>query len=58
MARYFNVSGPCAPELHHMLPAEERLEGADFFMERGLYFVIHAPRQVGKTTAARRWQHG
>ena len=53
MAKYFNVSGPCTPEVHYMLPAEERLEGVDLFIERGLYFVIHAPRQVGKTTAFR-----
>lgn len=53
MAKYFNVSGPCSPDVHYMLPAEQRLEGVGLFIERGLYFVIHAPRQVGKTTAFR-----
>jgi hypothetical protein len=33
-----------------MLPAEERLPQARRIIERGQYFVVHAPRQTGKTT--------
>lgn len=33
-----------------MLPAQERLPEARPLIERGLYFVVHAPRQTGKTT--------
>ncbi|WP_216893021.1 ATP-binding protein [Nocardia alni] len=33
-----------------MLPAEERLPGAQALIDEGLYFVVHAPRQTGKTT--------
>ncbi|MBI4606550.1 MAG: AAA family ATPase [Planctomycetes bacterium] len=33
-----------------MLPAAERLPEARTLMERGEYFVVHAPRQTGKTT--------
>jgi hypothetical protein len=33
-----------------MLPAADRLPDADRLFERGSYFVIHAPRQTGKTT--------
>ncbi|MFC9897449.1 ATP-binding protein [Nocardia sp. NPDC127579] len=49
--RYFNTVGPCDPDLHYMLPSEERLPDAEMFFEFGFYFVIHAPRQTGKTTA-------
>ena len=48
--RYFNTTGPCQPERHYMLPAADRLPDADRLFERGSYFVIHAPRQTGKTT--------
>lgn len=53
MERFFNTEGPWRPEDHYMLPAEARL-GSDVaqLIERKRYFVIHAPRQVGKTAAA------
>jgi hypothetical protein len=51
--RFFNVSGPCDPRFHYMLPAIERLPDAPRLVERGAYFVVHAPRQTGKTTTLR-----
>src|SRR5579871_1286611 len=48
--RYFNTTGPCDPALHYMLPASARLPRARQLMEEGRYFVVHAPRQTGKTT--------
>jgi hypothetical protein len=51
--RYFNTAGPCDPEIHYMLPPEPRLPEARPLIERGSYFVLHAPRQTGKTTAIR-----
>jgi hypothetical protein len=36
-----------------MIPAERRLPGAPGLVEQGAYFVVHAPRQTGKTTALR-----
>lgn len=33
-----------------MLPAEPRLPGARYIIDMDEYFVIHAPRQTGKTT--------
>lgn len=33
-----------------MLPPEPRLPGARDLIDQGLYFVVHAPRQTGKTT--------
>ncbi|NOT62223.1 MAG: ATP-binding protein [Acidobacteria bacterium] len=51
--RFFNVAGPCRPGLHYMLPASERLRADNIMrlIEQQNYFVLHAPRQVGKTTA-------
>jgi len=49
--RYFNTAGPCDPKRHYMLPAEERLPDARRIIARGQYFVLHAPRQTGKTTS-------
>lgn len=49
--RYFNTVGPCDSDLHYMLPVDERLPDARLFIDYGFYFVLHAPRQSGKTTA-------
>jgi len=53
MTRYFNTTGPCNPDWHYMLPVERRLPDLDHFVERRLYFVLHAARQTGKTTTIR-----
>jgi len=50
MARVFNTSGPCNRVNHYMLPAEERLSDARRLIDLERYFVLHAPRQTGKTT--------
>jgi len=49
--RFFNTAGPCVPGRHYMLPAAARLPTAYKLVEQQSYFVIHAPRQSGKTTA-------
>jgi hypothetical protein len=51
--RKFNTSGPCRPDKHYMLPATERLADVNVrqLIDDESYFVLHAPRQVGKTTA-------
>jgi len=49
--KYFNVAGPCIESKHYMLDATERLH--DELVElinTEQYYVIHAARQVGKTT--------
>jgi AAA-like domain len=48
--RFFNTAGPCDPRFHYMLPAAERLPEVPGLVARGAYFVVHAPRQTGKTT--------
>ena len=49
--RKFNTTGPCFPDEHYMLPALDRLPGIRELVAGGNYFVVHAPRQTGKTTA-------
>ncbi|MEZ4296127.1 MAG: ATP-binding protein [Polyangiaceae bacterium] len=53
MKRHFNVAGPCRPDLHYMVPAAERLPEAPDLIDQLGYFVVHAPRQTGKTTTLR-----
>jgi len=57
MARYFNTTGPCMPHMHYMLPPADRLIGAslDRYIRDQLYWVLHAPRQTGKTTFLQSW---
>jgi type II secretory pathway predicted ATPase ExeA len=51
MSRWFNTAGPCRDDLHYILPATRRLPNLERLIAQQSYFVIHAPRQVGKTTA-------
>jgi len=55
--RFFNTTGPCNPWDHYMLPPEERLVGAQLhrYIRDKLYWVLHAPRQTGKTTFLLNW---
>ena len=51
--RFFKTSGPVVPADHYCIPPLERL---DLDVIRELvrdkrYFVLHAPRQTGKTSA-------
>lgn len=53
MPRYFNTTGPCDPVRHYFLPTAARMPDLQPFIDREQYFVVHAPRQTGKTTAMR-----
>jgi hypothetical protein len=50
MPRWFNVAGPCNAR-HYMLPVMRRLPKIRRLIAHESYFILHAPRQVGKTTA-------
>ena len=52
MARHFNTAGICRPADHYMLPPEARLGKLRQLIDSKSYFVIHAPRQSGKTTSS------
>ncbi|MDR1872653.1 MAG: hypothetical protein LBS60_12170 [Deltaproteobacteria bacterium] len=49
--KFFNVAGPCDPADHYTLPAFPRLPDVQNLIKDELYFVLHAPRQSGKTTS-------
>jgi hypothetical protein len=53
----FNTTGPCRPEMHYMLPPQDRLDQVDLkrFINEELYWVLHAPRQTGKTSFLMNW---
>jgi ATPase family associated with various cellular activities (AAA) len=51
MPRWFNTAGPCRDDIHYLLPATRRVPSLERLIAQENYFVIHAPRQVGKTTA-------
>ena len=51
MARWFNIGGPCNAAKNYMLSATDRLPEVAALVHKERYFVVHAPRQCGKTTA-------
>jgi type II secretory pathway predicted ATPase ExeA len=51
MPRWFNTAGPCQEDIHYILPPTRRLPTLERLIAQRSYFVIHAPRKVGKTTA-------
>lgn len=50
--RFFNTAGPVKPELHYCLPPLQRFDLSEVMLliDQQKYFVLHAPRQVGKTS--------
>ncbi|MCW5312633.1 AAA family ATPase [Nostoc sp. KVJ3] len=51
MSRWFNIAGPCKDDIHYMLSPTTRLPDLEELIQQRSYFVLHAPRQTGKTTA-------
>ncbi|MEM7535399.1 MAG: AAA-like domain-containing protein [Chloroflexota bacterium] len=50
--RFFNTAGPIKKDLHYYLPPLERFDLREILslIQQQKYFILHAPRQVGKTT--------
>lgn len=53
MARIFNITGPCIEDKHYVLPPADRVGDVHPLIDQEEYFVLHAPRQSGKTTFLR-----
>ena len=53
MMRFFNTAGPVDPEMHYCVPPLGRLDAGELLLliRQRKYFVLHAPRQTGKTSA-------
>ncbi|MDX1908728.1 MAG: AAA-like domain-containing protein [Bacteroidia bacterium] len=50
MPKSFNTTGLCLPDQHYMCDVSAKLAITQRMAEQGKYFVIHRPRQYGKTT--------
>jgi hypothetical protein len=50
--KFFNTSGPVNPEKHYCLPLSTRLNENELreLIAQEKYFILHAPRQTGKTS--------
>ena len=55
--RFFNTAGPNREEDHYTLPPMARLGMVRQLIDEKRYFIIHAPRQTGKTTAMMTLMH-
>ena len=51
--RFFNTAGPMKPDEHYCIPPLSRLNQRELLtlIRQQRYFVLHAPRQTGKTSA-------
>ena len=51
--RFFNVAGPVRPDDHYAIPSLGRVDVDELLglIRAKQYFVLHAPRQTGKTSA-------
>ncbi|NBC07662.1 MAG: AAA family ATPase [Bacteroidetes bacterium] len=58
MKRFFNTTGLCNPEDHYMVkPFRGMFNEIYHLIEAKQYFLIHAPRQTGKTTFLHQLAH-
>ena len=50
--RFFNTTGPVVAKRHYQIPPLERvdLDGVLELIQQSKYFILHAPRQTGKTS--------
>jgi len=49
--KFFNIAGPIKPAEHYFIPNRLSVDLLLDLIDRGQYFVLHAPRQSGKTTS-------
>lgn len=50
--KFFSIAGPVDPEKHYCLPVSKRLDAQELcsLIKQEKYFILHAPRQTGKTS--------
>lgn len=49
--KFFNIAGPVVPGRHYTLPLRLDSQNIHELISRSYYFILHAPRQTGKTSA-------
>jgi hypothetical protein len=59
MEKFFNTAGPNKPDMHYEIDPLSRFDLSEVLMliRQQKYFVMHAPRQTGKTTWEERLWH-
>jgi hypothetical protein len=59
MKKFFNTAGPIIIEDHYYIPSKERINWLELLdlIDSKKYFILHAPRQTGKTTALLELMH-
>lgn len=50
MEKFFNTSGACIPSDHYTVSVEPHFASFKKLIDNKRYFILHAPRQTGKTT--------
>jgi hypothetical protein len=52
MEKFFTIAGPVKPDKHYYVPLSTRLSEPELYelIEQEKYFILHAPRQTGKTS--------
>jgi len=53
MEKFFNTAGPIKKDMHYYISSFERFdyENIESLIRQEKYFILHAPRQTGKTSA-------
>ena len=51
MEKQFNTAGPNQPDIHYTLTPSDRINWPELsgLIDARKYFILHAPRQTGKT---------
>ncbi len=49
--KFFNIAGPVIPGRHYLLPLRLSPQKLHELIDHSYYFILHAPRQTGKTSA-------
>jgi hypothetical protein len=51
-AKFFNTAGPIREDIHYFIPVAQRIDLPEILslIDQQKYFVLHAPRQSGKTS--------
>ena len=59
MERFFNIAGPMIPERNYCIDPLTRLDWEEVqrLIYDSRYFVLHAPRQTGKTSTLLAMMH-
>jgi hypothetical protein len=50
MIKTFATTGPCLPRQNYMIPSFDRFPILPNLIDNNQYFILHSPRQSGKTT--------